>query len=97
MVVVGNLIVFGDKHDFMSSCAEDPYGRGYTILHGCIKPPSSFPAVYKYEPDWDPHCIGSYVEMNFRVGIESMLKRLREQEQEISTKIATLNHIQQHK
>ena len=71
MLQTGNAIFFESREDFLSNCQKDPCGVRYTFgFRGCpIALPSKFPAAFRYEPDFDPHFIGSYVETNFNQAV----------------------------
>lgn len=92
----GAYLFFESRGDFVSECKQDPWGRGYTVYLGCnnypISYPSKFPAAFAFEPDFDPHCIGSFVEKDFdnacsaaMLGLESEIKRAQKEIEQLRT------------
>lgn len=84
MIRTGAAFFFESPDDFIANCKRDPYNRGYETKPGLIpiKYPSNFPAAFRYEPDFDPRCVGSYVETDFEkacfaasCGLKSEIKK----------------------
>lgn len=90
MVYVNSIVFFENENDFISHCEEDPYGRGYLFERCEIKKSCLFPAAYKYEPDFDPRCRGSYIEVAYTSRIDTMIDCLMKQRNKIDSDIAKL-------
>ena len=93
MVYVNNFVFFENELDFISHCGQDPYGRGFLLRNCEIKKAALFPAAYKYEPDFDPHFRGSYIEVAYTSTINKMIGYLTQKRNEIDSDISKLRQI----
>lgn len=82
----------------MSSCSEDPFGRGTFVKIGYsdhpIMKPSSFPAAFELKPDWDPHCIGSYCQIPLSLALKQSTAILRRKRNEIDDLLEELSKLE---
>lgn len=86
-------LFFEGENEFYTECVKDPYDRGYTYERCPIHIPSSFPAAFKYRPDFDPRCTGEYVEVDFQQAAEAATQLLELDIQNINKSITYLNSI----
>lgn len=90
MKISGSYIFFETKEDYMSNCMEDPYCRGYILKNSRIEYPHSFPAAFAWEADFDPRCVGSYIEVPFQDAIKNAISSLSETKKQIDKTISEL-------
>ena len=93
MIITGMAVFFENAEDFTIHCEKDPFGRGYTYNRYPIKYPTCFPVAYKYEPDFDPRCIGSYIETPFDIAIYAALRGLESKIRDAKLQISQLNQL----